>query len=177
MKITIGFFLIGFVMFSNAKSQAIIEKEKAIQIAIDNGIAEPIDSFIITLINDTIWEVESLFCDDSYHSQSEIFSIHAITGKKIKLNKGRVSVNPFSDWGHQANINYDYIDSLLPINISKPILLLPDYFKTESDPVISPDNEWIAFTCGPSSIAITSIDGRKMVSICKISTTGVRKSE
>lgn len=157
-----------FIILFCAKSfsQELISKEIAVKNAIENGIKEPLDSFIVILKNDTIWEVQSLFCDDYYGTKSETYSIHAITGEKLNLIGMSQSIKWHSHPRPRTEINYDFVDSLLKDDKKQAIQLLPDHFECESKPIISPDNKWIAFDCGFREIAIVSIDGDEYRKIC-----------
>jgi tricorn protease-like protein len=158
--------LILIIPYSNY-CQSVINKKEAVQIAIDYGIAEPLDSFEVTLKNDTIWEVKSLFCDDYHHSQSEIYNINAITGEKYEENLGILVIVDANFNGPKTNLNYyGYVDSLLPVNKHKPKLLVSSEFNRIDDIIISPDNRWIVFNYNYNSIGIIGIDGRNFRKIC-----------
>ena len=155
-----------FITYSSF-SQLKIDEKEAVQIAINYGIAEPLDSFEVTLNHDTIWEVKSLFCEDYYHSQSEIYRIHAITGEKYEENLGILVMADFTNTGPTTDLNYNsYVDSLLPINKHEPRLIVPDEFSRIYDLSISPDNRWIAISYQGSSIAVASLDGKQYKKIC-----------
>jgi Tol biopolymer transport system component len=154
------------IIVTDCYSQRLISKDNAIKIAINTGIKNPLDSFIVVLKNDTIWKVQSLYCDDYYGTKSEIFSINAITGEKLNLFGMSQSMKWHSHPRPRTEISSDFVDSLIEINKSLPKQLLPDYFEHESEPRISQDNRWIAFDCGFRTIAIASTDGRKYRKIC-----------
>jgi len=142
-----------------------ISKNKAIAVAIENGIKEPLDSFVAILKDDMVWEIQSLYCDDYYGTKSEVFTINATTGDKLNLTISQ-SLKWHSNPRPSTKINYEYVDSLLKVNKKSPVELLPDYFKYESNPIISPNNKWIAFNCGYGAIAIASTDGKEYRKIC-----------
>lgn len=156
-----------FLLFAaKCTSQSLIDRNKAIQIAQENGITEPIDSLTATLKGDTIWEISSIYCDDYYQSRFVTYIIDAKTGKKLNGSVEGMSLKWHSHPKQKSELNYNFVDSLIPVNINNPKTLIPDYFETESQPIISPDNKWIAFNCDSRSIAIASIDGKEYRKIC-----------
>lgn len=154
------------LVFTDSCSQGVISKNKAINIAIENGIKQPLDSFEVVLKNDTLWEVHSLYCDDYYDTKTEIFSIDPVSGRKLNLLKVSHSLKWHSNPRPRTEINHDFVDSLLEVNRKLPVKLLPDYFEYEANPKISPNSKWIAFNCGFGAIAISSIDGKEYRKIC-----------
>ncbi len=148
-------------------TQQFIDRDQAIQLAIDYGIAEPLDSLTATLVNDTIWEVESFLCEDYNHTQTEIYRIDAITGEKYEENYGRFTASVSSSPFPKTKLNYNgIIDSVLLLNSSAPLEVLPDLTVDLSQPNISPDNKWIAFRIGYTSLGITSLEGESYRVIC-----------
>lgn len=149
-------------------SQNLISKEKAIEIAVKNGLKLGIDAPVAELVNDTVWEVRCLMCDDDNQSNGLIFKVNAITEKiEEELGSGEydsvVGEQLFkTDIGLRTNI-----DSL-PIKTSgnKPYKLTNLNEGYESDPIISPDNKTIAFQYGFRKIGIISINGQGFEKIC-----------
>lgn len=154
------------LIVTDCYSQQLISRDIAIEKAINSGIKIPLDSFVVVLKNDTIWEVQSLYCDDYYGTKSEIFSINAITGEKLNTFGMSQSMKWHSHPRPRTEISSDFVDSLIEENKSLPKQLLPDYFEYESKPRVSPDNKWIAFDCGFRTIAIASTDGKEYRKIC-----------
>jgi hypothetical protein len=151
---------------SKCTGQSLVDRNDAIQIAKENGIPEPIDSLTATLKGDTVWEIKSIYCEDYYHSKDITFVIDAKTGKKLDRDIIGFSLNGHSHSKPQSELINNFVDSLIPVNINNPRVLLPDFFEEESQPVISPDNKWIAFSCGIRAIAIASLDGKVYKKIC-----------
>ena len=94
-----------------------------------------------------------------------MFRINPATGEKLNLTISQ-SLKWHSNPRHSTEINHDFIDSLLKVNRKSPVKLLPDYFEYESNPIISPNNKWMAFNCEYEAIAIASIDGKEYRKIC-----------
>lgn len=157
-------YILFFLSVTNIYCQTTISKEKAIEIAIVNRIQEPLDSFNATLKDDTLWFVESLNCDDGGYSQT--MKINAQTGEYYKEIMGTFYCESWHSHPTPKTRMTRYIDSLLPLNLSGSIQLLPDFADKFSDPIFSPDSKWIAFGYGNKSIAITSLDGREYHKVC-----------
>jgi Tol biopolymer transport system component len=149
-------------------SQNLISKEKAIEIAVKNGLKPGIDAPVAELVNDTVWEVKCLMCDDNNGSNGLIFKVNAITGDIVK--------NLFFDeyytkMGHQpfkTNINLQTNIDSLPIKASgnKPYKLANMDKEYENDPIIAPDNKTIAFHYGYKTIGTININGSGFEKIC-----------
>jgi hypothetical protein len=153
----------------NSYCQTIIDKCEAIEIALKNGIDEPLDSFEVTLKDDTIWEVKSVLCDDSGNSESVTYRINAVTGEKYKeaFASMIISMAPCSSSGNPINYS-GYVDSLIPITNYQPRLILTQKLKNIHDLRFSPDEKWIAISHGVASgsIAVIPINGGELKPIC-----------
>lgn len=158
--------IILFLLISKCTSHSLIDRNDAIQISKENRIMEPLDSLTATLKGDTVWEVKSVYCDDYYQSKFITFIIDAKTGKKLDRDIIGLSLNGQSHPKPKSEININFVDSVIPVNNNNPRVLLPDYFDKESQPIISPDNKWIVFSCGFGAIAIASLDGKEYRKIC-----------
>jgi hypothetical protein len=161
---------IHLVLFSfNVYCQTIIDECEAIEIALKNGIDEPLDSFEVTLKDDTVWEVKSILCDESGNSESVTYRINAVTGENLEEAFGTMSISiaPCSNSGN--TINYSgYVDSLIPVINNQPRLLITQKLKNVHDLRFSPDDNWIAISYGVvgGSIAVVPINGGQLKPIC-----------
>ncbi len=147
----------------------IISKDSAINIALRNGLDIGLAAEYKTkLIDDTIWVVKSLICDD--YSQRTYFtkSINALNGQVIK-DQNHTVVELWSNTGQRkieiTYIKFGNIDSL-PIvedNYSTKLTGLP---YNAANPVFAPQDKYIAFEYG-HKIGITSICGESFLNICE----------
>lgn len=147
----------------------IICKDSAINIALRNGLDIGLAAeYKTNLIDDTIWVVKSLICDD--YSQRTYFtkSINALNGQVIK-DQNHTVVELWSYAGQRkieiTNIKFGNIDSL-PIvedNYSTKLTGLP---YNAVSPVFASQDKYIAFEYG-HKIGIASIYGESFLNICE----------
>ena len=152
----------------SGKRKLLVDSKEAIKIAIENGIREPMRSYKVERENDSTWKVESLVCSGSNGDDIDIRYVNPYTGKCTEPEMRYITMK--MHYGSQPKpesiINRDFIDSLLPLNKTEPEILLPNVYEMEYNPLISPDNKWIAFKSERQQIAISSLDGKTQFKIC-----------
>jgi hypothetical protein len=101
--------------------QTLIDKERAITIALRNGLKTGIDEPQAQLIDNNIWEVKSLLCDNNNITNYHVIKINANTGE-IVSNMGEGTI--YETMGRQLEYtkikmssNFDSI----PIKVTKNI--------------------------------------------------------
>jgi len=152
----------------SGKRKLLVDSKEAINIAVKNGIREPMRSYKVERENDSTWKVESLVCSGTNSDDIDIRYVNPYTGKCTEPEMRFITMK--MHYGSQpkpeSNINRDFIDSLIPVNKFKPKILLPNVFEMEYNPLISPNNKWIAFKSERQQIAISSLDGKTYFKIC-----------
>jgi hypothetical protein len=167
--------LIIFLLFlilnpSGLHSQnGLISKDRAINLALSNGLPIGLSEYDAELQGDSIWIVKSLLCDDGNEHSYETVLINAKNSKVIidqhvgystiymalgePIEKTFINVN---------NIDLDSLPEIKNIENRK----LTSLNENESNPVFSENDEMIAFQYGFRKIGIISIHGDQFQQIC-----------
>ncbi len=142
-----------------------IGKDKALEIAKENGLDEGIEEPSIEL-SDNIWTIKCLMCDETENNY-QIIKVDATTGE-IKMVGGSIEmsitdgekskkteIQNFSNWDNipQKKLN------------DKPFQLLTPIIGRECNLTISSDNQFIAFQYGFRKIGIVDTAGNNFTKI------------
>lgn len=162
--------LLFIITTSQLFAQTPISKEKAIEIALKNGLNEGLEPPQAKLTDcDSIWEISCLQCDDN-DGITQVIQISANTGQ-LKFAYRTVEIQCIF-CGRQLEktrikppISWD---SLPEKTIAKkPYELTKTHWGTEQNPVISNDSKHVAFEYSYSNIGVASIDGENIEKICE----------
>ncbi|MDA3816449.1 MAG: hypothetical protein PF486_03665 [Prolixibacteraceae bacterium] len=166
-------FLVLFLLFKSAglySQNNLISKDRAIDIALSNGLPVGLSEYEAEMQGDTIWIVKSLLCDDGDGQNYETVLINALNGKVITdTYVGYLTMH--MTCGEQVertviNANNINIDSLPVINSSEN-RKLTSLNEKESNPIFSDNDKLIAFQYGFRKIGVTSIYGDQFQQICE----------
>ncbi len=149
--------------------QNLIDKEKAITIALKNGLKTGIEEPQALLIDNNIWEVKSLLCDDNNNSNYNVIKINANTGEILSnMGMGIFQLDPGYRFFERTNIKLPSNFDSIPIKVTKnkPYKLTNIDEGNENNPVISDNNKLIAFQIGFRKIGIIDIHGQGFQEIC-----------
>ena len=165
-------FLVIFLLFKSVglySQNNLISKDKAIDIALYNGLPVGLSEYETEMQGDTMWIVKSLLCDDENEQNYETVLINALNGKVMTDTHSGYFTMHMTE-GEQVertiiNVNNINIDSLPAIQSSEN-RKLTSLNENESNPKFSDSNEMIAFQYGLSKIGIISVQGGQFQQIC-----------
>ncbi len=154
------------LVFHQLSFGQLIDKNKAIEIAKENGLKDGIEDAVIEL-NNNIWTIKCLMCDDNENNY-QIIEIDATTGK-IEMNGGYIEMSiAVGGQSKKTEIiyseNWDSIPKKKSIKI--PYQLSTFSIGRECNLTISPNNQLIAFQHGRRKIGIVNITGQGFENIC-----------
>jgi Tol biopolymer transport system component len=146
-----------------------ISKDKAIEIALTNGLPIGLSEYDAELQGDTMWVVKSLLCDYGDGQNYETVSVNSLNGNVI-TDTHTSYFTMHSSYGEQVertvinanNINFDS----LPIVKSSENRKLTTLNENESNPTFSDNDKLIAFQYGFRKIGIISVQGEQFQQIC-----------
>ena len=167
--------LILFLLFFLVKSTGLhsqhnqISKEKAISIALSNGLPIGLSEYDAELQGDSIWIVKSLLCDDDSGENYETILVNAKNGKVIPNRLFGIAISHMT-FGQQVertlintnNVNFDTLSEIQCFENRK----LTSLHINESNPVFSENDELIAFQYGFRKIGVISTRGDHYQEIC-----------
>ncbi len=160
--------LLVFPLFSFG--QFLIDKDKAIKIALENGLETGLEAPEAKLTNNGIWKIKSILCNDDINSgEYNIIEVDASTGK-IKNNIKSMREYKSADGVQQDKTELQISGNLRGIPViaaaNKAYKLIPTDIRGEDAPVVSPNNKQIAFQYEYSKIGIVTINGQGFQQIC-----------
>jgi hypothetical protein len=172
-KIQVLLNTMAFVAFISPNLMAqttIISRDSAISIALRNGLKIGLSEYETELKKDTIWIVYSLLCDEYPGSNYDIKALNARTGEIIKdYLLLRVSDFP-QEYGtrtEKTNIHSELNIDSLPVAKEISNRRLTELSESESNPVFSDDDSYIAFEYGFKKIGIIKADGTDFKQLCE----------
>lgn len=158
-RILITFFALLLLSNKLLAKSVMISKDRAIAIALENGLKVGLSEFSTELRGDSIWVINSLLSDDVPERTYDIKAINALTGKVLKnIFFARMEVQPMIGGRIyrtivNSNINFDS----LPIAKDVFNRKLTKLNESESNPVFSGNDKRIAFQYGFQKIGIINI--------------------
>lgn len=168
-QFTLFILLLLFESVGLYSQKKLISQDSAISIAVSNGLPLGLSDYDCILLDDTIWVVKSLLCDDKNDGDYETRLVNALNGKIIKDRCYSIIATTYVDFGEKIEktiINSNFsIDTLTLVgaDIDRKLTQLNE---NESNPVFSENDEIIAFQYGFRKIGIISISGDGFKKIC-----------
>lgn len=144
--------------------------DKAIKIALDNGLETGLEAPEATLTSTGIWKIKSILCNDDINSGDyNIIEVDASTGK-IKNNIKSMRDYKSADGEQQDKTELHISGDLRGIPVIAPankVYKLNAFDKkVDCQPVVSPNNKRIAFQYEYNKIGIVTINGQGFQQIC-----------
>lgn len=162
--------IFSFLLYQSCSSQASIQtepsscrigKDRALQIAFENGFEKGLDTITATKLNDSIWTFECLVCDDDYTDRYDNISINCHTGKR----DSSVCIGRMTSYVPIGGTPRVYAEFALVMD-NKPVLKtetqpfkLTDFESGEESHVSISGKNVIAFSYGFRNIGIINVDG------------------
>jgi hypothetical protein len=143
---SIIFIIFVFQASCSLSQKQLISKENALEIALSAGLEKGLEEYNFALVNDSIWKVTSLICDDYNQTDYDYRLVNAKTGKVIKERNitlemsSQIEMDP-PDYTH---LNYSFLLDTLPI-VSNDKSKLDFLDNSSYDIIFSPDDANIAF--------------------------------
>lgn len=161
--------LILFLLSQFVSGQNLIDEKKAIKIAVENGLKAGLDEPKCKLLENNIWEVTSLLCDDNDQFDQHVIQINALTGEIVEKKGVGTFHLSYGRQLEQTKIFFSVdLDSLPKINPeNKPYRLTELNIGSEGNPAISYDGKLVAFQYGYRKIGIVNIYGGDFQEICE----------
>lgn len=160
-SILITFFALLLLSNQLPAKSAMISKDRAIAIALNEGLKVGLSEYSAELRCDTIWEINSLLSDDVPERTYDTKAINAFTGKIVKnIFFERMEIQTMIGGRiYKTIINSDINFDSLPIAKGVFNRKLTKLNESESNPVFSDNDKHIAFQYGIHKIGIINTDG------------------
>jgi len=162
-----AFFLLALSNQLSAQ-RVLIDQDSAIQIALKNGLNKGLAEYKTELLNDSIWFINCLICDDDGQRIYDAKAVNAFNGQIIKdgfIAMEEMSV-VFGERMERTNIHVDINLDSLPISKMELNQKLTDSCGYVLNPVFSYNDKRIAFQYGFRKIGIVNTDGTNFKQIC-----------
>lgn len=154
------------LVFHQLSFGQVIDKNKAIAIAKENGLQNGIEPPLIE-IKDNVWEIKSLLCDETENTY-QVIKVDATTGE-VKMEGGYVEVSIVVG-GQSKRTKIKNSENLNDIPLKKidkePYPLMTPNIGRECNPDVSPNNKFVAFQYENRKIGIINIYGQEFENIC-----------
>ncbi len=159
-------------MSINSFSQRIIiDKDSALKIALSDGLNNGLEEYSINLINDSIWQVRSLLCDDYNQSNYDLRKVDAFTGQIVKnkfgLNEAMAEMRVMDCCNNieRTQISYNYKFDTLKVSKEDEEQKLQELDRIYSVS-ISPNDKYILISYDFRKIGVLNIKSREFHQIC-----------
>lgn len=148
---------------------SLITKDRAIKIALKNGLKKGLGEYDATLESNRIWKVTSIVYDDESESIIDSKSINAKTGEVLKNMQffGHFIHENIGSKVERTTINSEHTIDSLPIVMEEFNKKLTQLSENESNPEFSDNDQKIAFQYGFRKIGLINSDGSNFKEICE----------